>query len=247
MIRTIIIDDETNNIHALSKMLADFSNIEIIGTAENANDAYNIIKLKSPQLVFLDIELSFGNAFDLLEKLMPVDFEVIFFTAFDHYAIKAFKYGALDYLLKPVNINDLNLALDKAVNRMLQKDMNTRLKVFLENIKSDNRSPKKIALPTREGLSFEDIGSITHLEAVGAYTYIYFNDKPKEIVTRTLKELEDILPDSNFYRIHHSFLVNIQYIKKYYKGRGGYIELNNGATIEVSLRKKADFLKKFGM
>jgi two-component system LytT family response regulator len=247
MIRTIIIDDEINNIDVLTKMLANFSKIEIIGTAENANDAYAVIKLKKPQLIFLDIELSFGNAFDLLEKLMPVDFELVFFTAFDQYAIKAFKYGALDYLLKPVNMDDLSNAVEKAIIRMAQKDINARLKVFLENSKNDSLALKKIALPTREGLVFEDVNSITHLEAVGAYTNIHFYNKPEEIVTRTLKELEEILSSAEFYRIHHSFLVNLQYIKKYHKGRGGHIELTNGATVEVSLRKKAEFLKKFGM
>lgn len=248
MIRTIIIDDEKNNIEALKAMLNNItSKIILDGTAENAEDAYHLIKNVKPQLIFLDIEMPFGNAFDLLERLMPVDFEVIFFTAFDQYAIKAFKYGALDYLLKPVNVDDLVHAVDRAIARMAEKDVNARLKMFLDNIRSDDNGLKKIALPTKNGLSFEDVASITHLEAKGTYTYVYFTDKRKEVISRVLKDFEELLPSSVFCRIHHSFIVNIQYVKKYYKGRGGYIELADGTTIEVSLRKKADFLKKFGM
>jgi two-component system LytT family response regulator len=248
MIRTIIIDDEKNNIEALKKMLTAYSSkIELIGTAENAEDAYKIIKQDKPQLIFLDIEMPFGNAFDLLEKLMPVDFEVIFFTAFDQYAIKAFKYGALDYLLKPVNVDDLDQAVHKAISRMAEKDINKRLDTFLTNMRSDDNMPKKIALPTRTGYSFENIDSITHLEASGTYTFLYLTDGRKEIISKVLKEFELLLPSTVFCRVHHSYIVNINYIKKYHKGRGGYIELHNGTPIEVSLRKKPDFLKKFGL
>lgn len=248
MIRTIIIDDEKNNIEALKKMLTNYSSkIDLIGTAENAEDAHDIIKLTKPQLIFLDIEMPFGNAFDLLEKLMPVDFEVIFFTAFDQYAIKAFRYGALDYLLKPVNMDDLDQAIDKATTRMAEKDINKRLETFLYNMHSKDNMLRKIALPTKTGLSFENVESITHLEASGTYTYVYFADKRKEVISKVLKDFEDLLPPSIFCRIHHSYIVNLEYVKKYHKGRGGYIELENGTTIEVSLRKKPDFLKKFGI
>jgi two-component system LytT family response regulator len=247
MISTIIIDDERNNIEALKKLLENFAGIiEINGTAENAEDGQNLIEEVNPQLVFLDIELPFGNAFDLLEKLMPIDFEVIFFTAFDQYAIKAIKYGVLDYLLKPVNVEDLGRAIHRSINRMAEKNSNARLQLFLDNMRSDDKSMQKIALPTKNGLSFEDLQTITHLEATGSYTNVYFNDKRKEVVTRTLREFEDILPPASFCRLHHSYIINLQYIKKYYKGRGGYVELIDGTVVEVSLRKKADFLKKFG-
>jgi two-component system, LytTR family, response regulator len=248
MVSTIIIDDERNNIEALKKLLDNFAGIiELRGTAENAEDGYSLIKEIKPQLVFLDIELPFGNAFDLLEKLMPIDFEVIFFTAFDQYAIKAIKYGVLDYLLKPVNQDDLGRAIHRAINRMAEKNSNARLQLFLETIRSEDKTLQKIALPTKNGLTFEDIQSITHLEATGSYTTVYFNNQRKEVVTKTLKEFEDILPSALFCRLHHSYIINLQYIKKYYKGRGGYVELNDGTVIEVSLRKKADFLKKFGI
>jgi len=246
MIKTVIVDDEENNVGTLQSLLTQFCpEIEIIGTAGNAKQAFTIINELQPQLVFLDIEMPMGNGFDLLEKLMPVNFEVIFVTAFDQYAITAFKFAALDYLLKPVSIDELKRAVNRSVIRIAEKNVNNRIESLIANFRSEAQGLKKIGLPTAEGLVFEEIENIMHLQAESNYTLVYIRNKKKMTITKSLKEFEDLLPASIFCRLHHSHIVNLNYITKYYKGRGGYVELTDGTTVEVSTRKKDDFLEKF--
>jgi len=246
MIKTVIVDDEENNVGTLQSLLTQFCpEIEIIGTAGNAKQAFTIINELQPQLVFLDIEMPMGNGFDLLEKLMPVNFEVIFVTAFDQYAITAFKYAALDYLLKPVSIDELKRAVNRSVIRIAEKNVNNRIESLIANFRSEAQGLKKIGLPTAEGLVFEEIENIMHLQAESNYTLVYIRNKKKMTITKSLKEFEDLLPANIFCRLHHSHIVNLNYITKYYKGRGGYVELTDGTTVEVSTRKKDDFLEKF--
>ena len=246
MIKTVIIDDEENNIGTLQSLLTQFCpEIEIIGTAGNAKQAFTVINELQPQLVFLDIEMPMGNGFDLLEKLMPVNFEVIFVTAFDQYAITAFKYAAMDYLLKPVSIDELKRAVNRSVIRIAEKNVNNRIESLIANFRSEAQGLKKIGLPTAEGLVFEEIENIMHLQAESNYTLVYIRNKKKMTITKSLKEFEDLLPANIFCRLHHSHIVNLNYITKYYKGRGGYVELTDGTTVEVSTRKKDDFLENF--
>jgi two-component system LytT family response regulator len=190
--------------------------------------------------------MPFGNAFDLLDKLMPVNFQVIFVTAFDNYALKAFRYYALDYLLKPVDIEELKSAVKKAVERLKEKNMSRKLDVFLQTIRTGKNTTSKIGLPTNDGLLFVNVEEIVRCEASGSYTIIYLQDKQKIVVSKTLKEYEDLLPEENFCRIHHSHIVNLSFVKKYIKGRGGYIEMGDGTAIEVATRKRDEFLSKFG-
>ena len=246
MIRAIIIDDEPNNIETLSDLLRQFCpDVEVVGTAMSSAAGKTILQEQEPDLVFLDIEMPFGNAFDLLEKMMPVRFEVVFVTAFDHYAITAFKYSALDYLLKPVSIDELKRVVSKAKQRVGEKTVNLRVESFMNNFRNDSPGLKKIGLPITDGLVFEETDNIVHLEAEGNYTRVFTKDQKKKTVTKSLKEFEDILPTNIFCRIHHSHIINLNYIKKYYKGRGGYVELIDGTTVEVSSRKKDEFLDKF--
>jgi two-component system LytT family response regulator len=246
MIKAVIIDDEENNIGALQSLLTQFCpEIDITGTAGNARQAFTVISELQPQLVFLDIEMPMGNGFDLLEKLMPVNFEVIFVTAFDQYAITAFRYSALDYLLKPVSIDDLKRAVSRSVIRIAEKNVNNRIETLINNFRNEAQGLKKIGLPTAEGLIFEAIENIIHLQAESNYTLVFIRNKKKMTITKSLKEFEDLLPASIFCRLHHSHIVNLNYITRYYKGRGGYVELSDGTTVEVSTRKKDDFLEKF--
>ena len=246
MIDAVIIDDEQNNVEALQTLLAQFCpDVNVEGTALNTNAGITIIKKLQPELVFLDIEMPFGNAFDLLEKLMPVSFEVIFVTAFEQYAIRAIKYVALDYLLKPVSIEELKAAVEKARLRLDKKKPNTRIESLLGNFRDEPTGLKKIGLPVQEGFVFEEIENIIHLEAEGHFTYVFTTSDRKILVTKTLKDFDDILPPALFCRIHHSHIVNLNFIKKYYSGRGGYIELKDGTTVAVSTRKKEEFLEKF--
>jgi two-component system, LytTR family, response regulator len=246
MINAILVDDEPRNLRILKNLLEEFCpQVTVTGEAESSGAAITLIRNNEPDLVFLDIEMPFGNAFDLLDKLMPVNFHVIFVTAFDNYALKAFRYCALDYLLKPVDIDDLKTAVQKVSDRVKEKNMNQKLDIFLKNIKGGKSSLQKIGLPTNEGLFFTNVEDIVRCEASGSYTIIYLTDKQKFIVSKTLKEYEDLLPPGEFCRIHHSHIINLAYVKKYFKGRGGYIEMQDNTNIEVSTRKRDEFLSKF--
>lgn len=245
-ISAVIIDDEPGNVLTLLELVKQYCpNVIVVGTAPDPLKGYELIVETAPQLVFLDIEMPYGNAFDLLDKLVPVSFEVIFVTAFNDYAIKAFKYAALDYLLKPVNINELKAAVSKVSQRLEEKNINTRIGSLLLNLRSETTVPQKIALPTIDGCSFENINDIMYLQAEGSYTYIFSKEKTKLLVSKNLKEFEDLLPAASFCRVHHSNIININFVKKYYKGRGGYVQMEDGATIEISTRKKGDFFERF--
>lgn len=246
MIKTVIIDDEPGNIVTLTEMLNNYCpSVHLCGTAENIREGEVLISRENPHLVFLDIEMPFGNAFDLLDKMMPVRFEVIFITAFNNYAIQAFKYSALDYILKPVNIEELKKSVQRVEERLMEKTVNLRIESLIGNLKGDAQAVKKIALPTMSGLSFEPIDQITRIEADGSYVFVVLKNGKKEPVSKNLKDFEDMLTDGNFFRIHNSHIININYVKKYYKGRGGYVEMEDGSTVVVSSRKRDEFLEKF--
>jgi two-component system, LytTR family, response regulator len=243
---SIIVDDEPKNVRILKELLQTYcTGIIIAGEATNASEAYTIITEAKPQLVFLDIEMPHGNAFDLLDKLMPVNFEIIFITAFENYSLKALKYAALDYLLKPVSIDELRLAINKASAKIHQKNLNDRLHTFMENIKSPKSQLIKMAIPTSDGLVFYNFEDIVRFEASANYTIVILKNKERITASKNIKEYEDILPGDIFCRIHNSHIVNLSYIKKYQKGRGGYVVLEDGTSIEVAIRRKDDFLSKF--
>lgn len=245
-IRSVIIDDEPGNIVTLSEMLKEYCpEVLLVGTALNPLLGFDLISNEKPQLVFLDIEMPYGNAFDLLDKLAPVDFEVVFITAFNEYAIKAFKYSAIDYILKPVNIEELKGAVRKIHEKLQEKNVDERISNLLANMKQENTAVRKVALPTTDGIQFESVNDLVHLQAEGSYTRVYINGKKSILVSKNLREYEDILPDSNFCRVHHSHIINVNFVKKYFKGRGGYVEMEDGVTIEISVRKKNDFFDRF--
>ena len=246
LIKSVIIDDEPGNIITLSTLLKDYCpEISVAGVAPDPLKGYELIQALNPDLVFLDIEMPYGNAFDLLDRLAPIKFEVIFITAFNGYAIKAFKYAALDYILKPVNISELKASVKRVVDRTEEKKVNTRVASLLNNLKPENNIAQKIGLRTGDGFFFEGIDNIMYIQAEGSYCNVCIKGRKKELVSKSLKEFEDILPESIFCRVHHSHIININFIKKYYKGRGGYVEMEDGAMVEISVRKKSDFFEKF--
>lgn len=246
MIRSVLIDDEPNNVAALRELLLKYCPVvEVIGTADNAKNGLELIVNSQPDLVFLDIEMPYGNAFELLNNLQPVNFEIIFVTAFDNYAINAIKYSALDYLLKPVNIKELKAAVEKAADRIHIKNIDQRINTLLFNLQKPKKSLERMALPTLDGLEFVNVEEIMRLEAFSNYTVIHTSTKGKLIISKLLKDFEDILAEENFSRIHHSHIISHNFIRKYHRGRGGYVEMTDGTTIEVSIRKKDEFLAKF--
>lgn len=246
MLRTIVVDDEVKNIKLLKKMLRDYCpQVDVIGEAGNIDEAHSLILLSKPDLVFLDIVMPFGNAFDLLNNLMPIDFDVVFVTAHDNFAIKAIKYSALDYLLKPVNIEELQNVVDKAIMKSSNKTVNDHLSVLLSQVKNNISSNTNLAIPTIEGLLFCDLSEIIRIEASGAYTHIYSVGKEKVVSSKNIREYELQLPVEYFYRVHNSHIINIKRLLKYDKGRGGVLTMEDGSVVELATRRKAGFLNLF--
>jgi two-component system LytT family response regulator len=245
MISVVIVEDEQKNVNILSRLLEEHCpSLEIKGAAGDVIKGYELIKKEKPDLIFLDIEMPYGNGFDLLDQLKPLTFEVIFITAFNHYAIQAFKYNSIDYLLKPIDEIDLKRAIERAEERIRNKSLNENLLNFLKELKQQS-APNKIGLPTQDGYLFIYPEKIIRCEADGAYTFIYHSENEKLIVSKSLKEFESMLDPAIFCRVHHSHIININFVKKYQRGKGGYLELEDGSHIEVSARKKNDFLDKY--
>ena len=245
MIRTVLVDDETDSIRVLQKLLEKYCpQVAVVGTAEGVETALAVIQGTRPDLLFLDIEMMQGNAFDLLNQLRPLTFQVIFVTAFDNYAIRAFKYSAVDYLLKPVDIDELVTAVDRVAERSQQKNIIDQMQVFLDNMGTFNLATQKMAVPTVDGLIFINLKEVVRLEAKSSYTQILMENGEVVTATRTIKDYEDILPEGLFCRIHNSHIINLQKIEKYNKGRGGYVTLEDGSTIEVASRRRQEFLRR---
>ena len=246
MFNTIIIDDDPQAILRLRKLLVDYCPlIDVVDTSTDFESAYIKIKELKPSLILLDVVLPQGDAFELLDKLMPIDFEIIFITELDNYSMKALKYSALDYLLKPVELNDLQYAINKAIQKIKQKNVNHQLELFLANVKTAQKDNYKIAIPTLEGYVFLEINDIIRCEANGTYTSIYTIKKEKIVASKNIKEYEEMLPEKKFFRVHNSHLVNMNRIVKYTKGRGGTITMEDGAEVDVASRRRGDFLEMF--
>jgi two-component system, LytTR family, response regulator len=245
MIQCNIIDDEPQNITVLKELLKQHCpGVIVTGEAMNAAEAIQVIRKTQPQLVFMDVEMPETNAFGLLNQLMSINFETIFVTAFETYAFQAFKYSAIDYLLKPIDIEDLTTAVEKAVTRIREKNTSRKPDFFQNQLPGYTFS--KIALSTADGLAFYSITDIICCTAKGGYTEVDFVNDKSLVTAGTLKEFEEMLPVDVFCRVHNSYLVNLNYIRKYFRGKGGYIEMTNGKTIEVSQRKKDEFLGRLG-
>lgn len=246
MLKAIIVDDEPKARENLQILLQDFvKGVAVVALCHNVDEAIAAVNLHSPDVVFLDIQLQRETGFDLLTKLKEINFEVIFTTAYSEYAIKAFKFSAIDYLLKPIDIEELKKAVSK-VEKRVSNNMASRLTQLVQNLKQGSTENYKIALPTLEGLVFVNIKDILYCEASSNYTQI-FTAEEKYLVSKTLKEYDELLSDHNFFRIHNSYLININSIKKYVKGEGGYVVLNNNTALDVSKRKKEAFLNKIGI
>lgn len=242
-IRTILIDDEKGNIITLVEMLRNYCpDVEILATASDINEAEIAIKKYQPQLIFLDIEMPFGNGFDLLNRLQPINFEVVFITAFNNYAIKAFKYAAIDYLLKPVNIEELINSVQKVKTALEQSNLSSRIDHLLTNINNKEVNSKKLGIPTSDSITFIEVDDIMYLESDKNYTKFCLTQKRKEMASKALKEYEELLPKNTFCRVHKSYIINIAFIKKYQRGRGGYVVMEDGTSIEVSSRKKDELM-----
>ena len=245
MLKAIIIDDEQHCVDVLSAMLEKKfkAEVELTGTASSAAAGKELIAIKKPDLVFLDVEMPNETGLDLLMSLEKIDFEVIFITAHEQYALKAIKLNALDYLLKPFSVEDLQEAIDKCSQKRSNSFNAEALKSMIDNLRSPAAETKKIGLPTSNGIRFVNIKDISHIESENNYSHFFFSDKTKLIVSRTLKEFEDMLEGYHFFRIHNSHLINLAYVQSYLQKDGEYIILTDGSKLEVSRRRKADLLE----
>jgi two-component system, LytTR family, response regulator len=243
MLTTVIVDDEPRNIEVLTRLVTDFcSDTSVIGTASSVDDAVTLIQATRPNLVFLDIEMPGKNAFDLIDLLSPVFFEIVFVTAFEQYATRAFRYSALDYLLKPVGIKELREAIERAKAQIGKHNILDRLDNYFD---VTMRKSNKIAIPVNDGYNFFNYHDIVCCSAENSYTQIFLVNGSKLLSSSNLKHFTELLPHDIFCRIHHSHLINLEHAVKYSGGRSGTIELSTGLVLEVSQRKKDELLSRF--
>ncbi|MGB0403207.1 MAG: LytR/AlgR family response regulator transcription factor [Salibacteraceae bacterium] len=241
-IRAMIIDDEEGARESLSILLEKYvDGVKIVAKADSIAMGMEKIKKYTPDLVFLDIEMPFGSGFELLNRMKPINFDIIFVTAYDHYALKAIKFSALDYLLKPVDIEELKKAVDKHKKRNPEQAAESYQNlVDNESIEGDN---KKLAIPDSSGIIFVPIKTIIRCESDGNYTKIFLTSGKKILASKTLGEYESMLDGDGFFRVHRSHLINLSHLKKYNKGEHCYVELGDGTQVDVSRRKKSAFME----
>lgn len=241
--KSIIIDDEKHCIKTLTNLLeTNFPEVKIIASCFDSTKAYDLIVKHKPDFIFLDIEMPFLNGFDLLSQFEPLNFDVIFTTAYDTYAIKAIKFSALDYLLKPIDKNELTVAIEKIKSKM---GFISKAQIDIAKTLNSKLQPETIALPTMDGLTFTSVNDIVHCTADGSYTRIFMNDKSEILLSKTLGDVDELLSDYNFFRIHHSSLINLKEVKKYIRGEGGEVVMSNGKSLMVARTRKTDFLNTF--
>ncbi len=234
----IIIDDEQRNRENLQQLISEHCpDVTILKLCTSAAEARESISKRHPDLIFLDIEMPGENAFSLLESLERIDFEVIFVTAFDQYGIKAIKFSALDYILKPIDPADLRSAVSKARKKITQKQENFRLQNLLENTRRAH-SDKMIALSLSDKVEFVEVSSIVRCQSDSNYTTFYLKSGEKLLVSKTLKDFEDLLTSYGFLRVHQSHLINLKEIKSFIKSDGGYIRMKDGSSVSVSRQRR---------
>ena len=240
MITALLVDDEKKNIDCLKKLLSEYCPaVQVIGSATSVEGALSFFKKQRPQLVFLDVEMPNGSGFDLLRQVDKIDFKIIFVTAHSHYAIKAIKFSAVDYLLKPVDTDDLIEAVRKASEES-NYNHDEHYRGLLNNL--NNINTYKLAIPIKDGFAFLAPDEIIRLQADGTYTHIYTNGE-KYTGTKNIKEYEQLLADQNFFRSHNSHLINLKHVKKFSRLDGYFVHMSDSSVAEISRRKKEEFIE----
>lgn len=242
-LRTVIIDDEPDAVNFISSIICEYCpGLELAGRAFNVEEGTEVLKSLKPNLVFLDVEMPDGTGFDLLGNFPEKEFDVVFITAFNHYAIKAIKFSAVDYILKPINVNEFIEAVNKVIMKRSDSVFrgNENIRALLENLRT--AVPSRLAIPTSEGMEYLNPKDIIRIEADRSYSWFYLTRDRKILVSKNLKEFQDLLSDRHFFRPHNSHLINLRYVKKYVRREGGYIEMQDGSEIPISRNKKEIFL-----
>lgn len=240
---TVIIDDEQDAVDFISSIVSEYCpGLEVKGKANNVKTGIEIIKDVKPDLVFLDVEMPNGTGFDLLTHFPEKTFEVIFITAFNHYAIRAIKFSAVDYILKPININEFIESVDKVIAKRKNNPLTGQenIEALLENIRTTH--PTRLVIPTSDGREYLNPQDIIRIEADRSYSWFFLIGKRKILVSKHLKEFQDLLSDRNFFRPHNSHLINLDFVKKYVRIDGGYIEMADGSQVPVARNRKDLFM-----
>lgn len=244
MITAILIDDEKNALEVLEWQLKNFcADVQVLAMCTSADEAVTAIIQLQPQLIFLDIEMPVKSGFEVLHAFQQPRFDVIFTTAYNQFAIKAFKYAAFDYLLKPIDAADLKAAIERFKNR--KTTITTQQLEVLMNHMGKVPPPEKIALNTADGMMFIKPDQIIRCESQSNYTKIYLTTQQKVTIAKTLKDVEETLQEYHFYRIHNSHLINLQHIEKFVKADGGYVLMTDGEHITVARNRKDGFIEQF--
>ncbi len=240
MIRAIIVDDEPRARETLTGVITRyFTNVQLLGEAAGVNEAFTLIEKVNPNVVFLDIKMPDGSGFDLLKRFKKPTFRTVFVTAFDEFAVEAIKFSAFDYLLKPISTNELRETITKLTEEMSEpEDFTVKLQAFFDNVNSIERDKKKIVLKTANSIHLVTISNVVRCESDGNYTWFHFNNQPKILISRPLKQFEELLEPYGFFRPHQSHLVNIRAISRIDKVDGGTLILEDNTPIPVSVRKR---------
>jgi two-component system, LytTR family, response regulator len=249
MYQAVLIDDERHCLDRLQHLLESGfrDQVQVAGSFSGLEESLPILTAGGADLVFLDVELGSRSGFDLLREVPPTGFEVIFTTAFEKYAVQAFRCSAVDYLLKPIGMPELAAAMQKVQTRFTAEEKIRRYEALLHNLQHLPDSNKKIGIPTVSGLEFVAVGDIIRCEAQVNYTTIFLKDRKKITVARTLKEFEELLEPYQFFRIHQSHLINLLYVQRFHKGKGGWVAMADQSVIEVATRRKDAFLQKMAV
>lgn len=246
MMRAVIIDDEKNAREAIAKALQSYcKEIEVVGMADGVDNGYHLIMEAKPDLVFLDIQMPDGSGFDLLNQIKHIDFFVVFITAYNDYAIKAFKFSAIDYILKPIDHSELIETAEKVKKAQNAKETQLKVDTFLANIHSISKDTKKIVLKTSENIHLINVKEIIRFQSDGNYTIFYIDGGLKIMVSKNIKEYYELLKDYGFFRAHQSHVVNIGYIKQFHKPQGGTLIMKDNSQVPVSTRKREELMKIF--
>lgn len=245
LMNALIVENEEKNVRVLQSLLSLYCpQVTVLNIAKSVREAKEMIVELNPELVFMDIELDDGLAFDILKDITERNFELIFTTAYDHYAIKAIKYAAIDYLLKPISPEVLQDAVKRAGENRARSSMGRQIDLLLKSFHQIKDDTRRIALPTLEGYEFIELNDILRMESDGSYTVFYLDHGRKIMVSKPMKEYEELLDEENFMRVHHSWIINMSKITKYFKGSGGNVVLNDGSSVDISARKKQEFLHR---
>lgn len=242
-ITAILVDDEQSSLENLEQKIRQFCpELKIIAAVENPTEAIFLIRHHNPDVIFLDIEMPHMNGFRMLNELGDYSAEIIFTTAYNHYSIEALRLSAFDYLMKPISINDLRETVAR-LSKHISLSTRERLDVLRQSLNKNINQDSRIAVPTWEGLEFIQLRNVVRIESNSNYSRIFFTSGASLLVTKQLKEFEEMLVPYRFCRIHNTHLINLNYVRKYLRGDGGRVVMENGDEIDVSRRKKDDFLK----